>query len=1710
MKLPFLVFLFLVISVLCVDGEEYVKRSVLVSGPHETAGYWDLVSASYGFTERDLDPVYTTVGRVQEAIQQQNTLVSDLTLLPSRLPESEESWATHLPLSLYAISVVYNTLPPAPPNDLGEFVDFFLDQTTLLAVWRGDIANWNDEAMMMANGYARIPTGPIVRVVQSYSDPLDEFASITGVFGRYLASLDPLDFGITYAVSGGNLTATLLHYNPPDCVLALPTPDLGSASQPLVEAASAVDGSITYDTWARASAAPSNMLNSAIINRAGVYLTAPSVAGLQAALGDFDNETAIDIFNGESSFAWPIAGVVYGIVPRYATRPDCSYLDSLMILAVWTQSNSAFGQQLSATVEGAPLSLGFGKRTLDATAEVTCNGRSATGIHLFYGGGRPLRTMSALADNYDPTGSTIRIKSIDLDPLAVFTQVAEGNIDQGVVETDHQFSVPDSALVSAANFTLIPFSVGAIVPAYNLPELVGTSHRINFSPATVVSILSNVTTKWNDFLMLEDNPDLVGILPDREIIFVSDQGGSLTRSGGPAGGYINKRLAQYLIRAVPGFNATIARPGGGIVYPIEEEARFVKAGDAGVSSVLRAVSYSFGFDVLNTVTEARTIAWGGLHVGAARKRQTDAMLPNTEALLAGARTNGTSGWPIVFWNRVLLREHQTSSFAALASELEWIYWTQTDTDRGLSVQTEKGTVPASMVSKRTAADVIAALRSVVSASNGQPAFLRIACINTANNTMCSDAGQCVVNLGRLSAACDCDSGYQGNTCETRVAGSGAAVGGSDDGQALELGLGLGIGVGISIILCIFLAVVVVGLVLGLVIRNRERQRETWYTDINEIEIGDMLGTGGFGAVHKANWKGTEVAIKIFPDLEHPTRDDLAKLKAEINVMSQMRHPNVVLFMAACTKPPKICIVMEHMGLGSLWDLLHNDLLPALPMSFRLKIAYSVARGMKFLHSSGIVHRDLKSPNVLLDSKWNVKVADFGLSTTIYRQRNAEDRHAIGSVHWMAPEVLNESPNADASLADVYSFGIVLWEILTREKPYAHLGESCTQAAIAVSVLRDGARPYLSDEVPCPYLDAIDAQLDDVHAEMRKIVTQCWDQDPTVRPTFDEILNSLVAIQSEMHKQMGVSMPEFTDGSSASSPSGASSLSIRGGYPKSLHDTSRTLRRDRNRGAAAYIPSAVAPDGIAAMVYVDVVGAVRIWETDFEIAAEATRLFNQTVRTYLAYHSGHEAQIESAPLASSGAGTFFLVFRTAADAVRLCVALQKALVELEWPEKLYAIQGAHKEFSNLTDQPFNSGLRVRMGIDWGACRRHSQDQTKRVSYTGPAVKGGAFFATLGSAGQILMSKDAFSQYKNECPNAEERDSLGTVRALRITKSHEYTLAYQLVPAGLEARLDEPVPYTRPAKGEDDEDDDYDDDDDDDDDEATIPDKGLYLDVLGSANMCRWFVKTDEVEVLRRIGQGAASVVHQGKWRSRNVAIKFFGHVRPDEEGMLAFRREMARMSELCHGNVVTFVGACVSGSKIALIMEFMPLGSLKDVLINKADHRLRWPRKLTMARDAAAGICYLHNNNPPIIHRDIKSSNLLVDEYYTVKVSDFGFARIKQDNVTMTNCGTPGWTAPEIIQNQPYDERADVYSFGVVLWEILTHKRPFAGEPMMKVTMAIIDGKRPPIPSDCHEDYAKLITRCWHQKPEKRPTMVEVHDSLCRMIGDGDGASLFGV
>jgi hypothetical protein len=151
-----------------------------------------------------------------------------------------------------------------------------------------------------------------------------------------------------------------------------------------------------------------------------------------------------------------------------------------------------------------------------------------------------------------------------------------------------------------------------------------------------------------------------------------------------------------------------------------------------------------------------------------------------------------------------------------------------------------------------------------------------------------------------------------------------------------------------------------------------------------------------------------------------------------------------------------------------------------------------------------------------------------------------------------------------------------------------------------------------------------------------------------------------------------------------------------------------------------------------------------------------------------------------------------------------------------------------------------------------------------------------------------------------------------------------------------------------------------------------------------------------------------MVYRGKWKGIDVAVKRFIKQQLEERSMLEFRAEMAFLSQLHHPNIVLFIGACVLRPNLSIVTEFVKRGALKDLLADSSV-RLPWPRRLRLLRSAAIGLAYLHTRERPIVHRDVKPANLLVDEDWNVKVADFGFARIKEENATMTRCGTPCWT-----------------------------------------------------------------------------------------------------
>ncbi|CAL1136290.1 unnamed protein product [Cladocopium goreaui] len=256
---------------------------------------------------------------------------------------------------------------------------------------------------------------------------------------------------------------------------------------------------------------------------------------------------------------------------------------------------------------------------------------------------------------------------------------------------------------------------------------------------------------------------------------------------------------------------------------------------------------------------------------------------------------------------------------------------------------------------------------------------------------------------------------------------------------------------------------------------------------------------------------------------------------------------------------------------------------------------------------------------------------------------------------------------------------------------------------------------------------------------------------------------------------------------------------------------------------------------------------------------------------------------------------------------------------------------------------------------------------------------------------------------------------------------------------------------------------------------------------------------ELIATKCIGSGVTSEVYQGHWNriGRVVAIKMITDrcaFRTDEQ--LAFAREMKVLTQVQHENLVTFYGVCINSPPLRIVTEFCEGGACFELLHNSDDVDLIWPQQIKMCKDVAAAMYYLHTFDPMIIHRDLKSLNLLLDrpvygptDVPSVKVCDFGVAKLQREGEwgQMTaQAGTKHWMAPEMWRGTRYDEKVDVFSYAMVIYEIVCREVPFEEEEPADVGKYTLAGVRPDmdaVPPDTPPDLIHVILGCRSAGPK---------------------------
>ncbi|CAD5185256.1 probable serine/threonine-protein kinase PBL7 isoform X2 [Musa acuminata AAA Group] len=269
----------------------------------------------------------------------------------------------------------------------------------------------------------------------------------------------------------------------------------------------------------------------------------------------------------------------------------------------------------------------------------------------------------------------------------------------------------------------------------------------------------------------------------------------------------------------------------------------------------------------------------------------------------------------------------------------------------------------------------------------------------------------------------------------------------------------------------------------------------------------------------------------------------------------------------------------------------------------------------------------------------------------------------------------------------------------------------------------------------------------------------------------------------------------------------------------------------------------------------------------------------------------------------------------------------------------------------------------------------------------------------------------------------------------------------------------------------------------------------------------------------LGEGGFGRVYKGKLESSNQIVAIKQLDRNSLQGNREFLVEVLMLSLLHHPNLVNLIGYCADGDQRLLVYEYMPLGSLEDHLhdLSPDKKRLDWNTRMKIAAGAAKGLEYLHDKaSPPVIYRDLKCSNILLDEGYHPKLSDFGLAKLgpvgDNTHVSTRVMGTYGYCAPEYAMTGQLTIKSDIYSFGVVLLEIITGRRAIdnsraAGEhnlvawarPLFKdrrkfsqVVDPVLQGQYPP--RGLYQALA-VAAMCVQEQPALRPLIADVVTAL---------------
>ena len=268
---------------------------------------------------------------------------------------------------------------------------------------------------------------------------------------------------------------------------------------------------------------------------------------------------------------------------------------------------------------------------------------------------------------------------------------------------------------------------------------------------------------------------------------------------------------------------------------------------------------------------------------------------------------------------------------------------------------------------------------------------------------------------------------------------------------------------------------------------------------DELKLLEMINRGSSCLVFKGKWRGSEVAIKQFTTEYSTSQKEMNKFIKELQVLSQVRHPNLLLLMGICIDQAHLCLITELMPNYTLFYAIHKNKQRPLTLSDRFNISIQIGKGLSYLHANDppIIHRDLKPENCLLDHSLNLKIADFGLARPATTFLEESTTICIGTTRFMAPELFDKDQLENIGVEiDIWAYGCILIEIFSNKRPWHYISSSKANTIFY--------ELYHKKPIPIP---------DNIPPEVADIIRECCRYNPKRRPSVSNILERLEIAKS---------------------------------------------------------------------------------------------------------------------------------------------------------------------------------------------------------------------------------------------------------------------------------------------------------------------------------------------------------------------------------------------------------------------------------------------------------------------------------------------------------------------------------------------------------------------------------------------------------------------